>query len=277
MSLELEDPKGISVIADSFISSPEYQSFMEVVATGMQEVSRATSLFNKSQSQFMDSMLTVSHITPIRNLRQILAEIKKIKLALGEAYFGIKKKELDIRDQRELIAGSISQSAKDRATLEIAELEWQISETKAYVEGAIRKWANYTLQYQAIQEKHHLENFTEEDFENEEERYHICKAFEQALNAARAHGGIIDEGNQIYLSQIGINGTVAQIEISNYLNSEAFMLSPVDNQNRRKVIEEPTHEMQIEFLLRMAEKFKGCSRKFATWKGMATMQVDALL
>ena len=62
---------------------------------------------------------------------------------------------------------------------------------------------------------------------------------------------------------------MAQVQVANYLNGEASMLS-------RQI--EPTHEMQIEFLLRMAEKFKGCSKAYAKWKGMPdTKQVDALI
>lgn len=255
-------------LIENVLSQKQYSDFARVITAGQPEVSRATSLFQKSQSQFMDSMLTVSHITPIRNLRQILAEIKRIKMAIGEAYFSVKKKELDIRDKEEKLK-SANGIESEKLKMEIQEQQWLIAEIKASMEGAIRKWANYTLQYQAIQEAHNLQNFTEEDFEKEEEQYHICKAFEQGLNAARAHGGFIDEGNQIYLSQIGINGTVAQVEVANYLNKEAAMLS--------KGIE-PSHKMQLDWLLSMAEKFRGCSKKYATWKGMSdTKQADALI
>lgn len=258
----------LGLIDQEILTQKQYAQFAEVIDKGLPEVSRATTLFNKSQSQYMDSMLTVSHITPIRNLRQILAEIKKIKMAIGEAYFSIQKKELDIREKVEKLK-SAEGIDSERLILEIKEQQWLITEIKANMEGAVRKWANYTLQYKAIQEAHNLQDFSEEDYEEEEEKYHICKAFEQGLSAARAHGGFIDEGNQIYLSQIGINGTVAQVEVANYLNVEASMLS-------KKV--EPTHEIQLNWLLSMAEKFKGCSKKYAEWKGMSgTKQVDALI
>jgi len=261
----------------TLLQSPQYSAMQDIIATGLPEVTRATNLFQKSQSQFMDNMLTVSHITPIRNLRQILAEMKKTRMALGEAYYNVEKKKLDIEEKKIALTGS-SGIVQRRLDIEIAELEWQISCIMENVGGAVRKLANYTLQYQAIIKEHGLENFDEEAFESEEEKYHITKAFEQGLNAARAHGGFIDEGNQIYLEQIGVNGTVAQIEVSNYLNLESYMLSPVDGHGNKKDIVEPSHEMQIEFLLRMAEKFEGCSQRYAKWKGMPdTKQVDALL
>jgi len=113
-----------------------------------------------------------------------------------------------------------------------------------------------------------LPDLSEETFEAEEERYHIMKAFEQGMNAARSHGGFIDEGNQIYFTQIGINGTVAQVEMANYLNWESTMMH-----NKH----EPTHEDQMAFLNRMAEKFKGCSRDYAARKGMRPVTEFALL
>jgi len=242
-----------------FETDGKYTQLIEVINETLPEINRATALFNKTQSHFMDNMLTVSHVTPIRNLRQILAEIKRTRLALGEAYYGIKKSEVSIEEKREQKPG-LTHIQQRRIDIEIEELEWKITTIKENAEGAIRKLANYSRQYQEIQTAYNLHNFTEEDFEQEEERYHICKAFEQGLNAARAHQGYIDEGNQIYFSQIGINGTVAQVMVTNYLNREASMLSTGI---------EPGHDMQIDFLLSMADKFKGCSTRYGEWKGMS--------
>ena len=61
------------------------------------------------------------------------------------------------------------------------------------------------------------ETITEEDYEREEARYHIMTCMKQALNAARARQGIIDEGNLIYLFDLGINAAQAQAEVFAYL------------------------------------------------------------
>jgi hypothetical protein len=247
----------------------QYTPMLNIIDRGFPEIQRATQLFQKTQSQFMDNMLTVSHITPIRNLRQILAEMKNTRLALGEAYYSIEKKKIDVEEKRIKLIKSVDSIEKQRTNLEIEELEWQISCIMENVGGAIRKLTNYSLQYESVMKENNLQDFDELDFEAEEEAYHITKAFEQGLNAARAHSGFIDEGNQIYFSQIGINGTVAQVEVTNYLNLESEMLS---------LDQEPTHVRQIDFLISMAEKFRGCSKKFAQWKGMPdTKQVDALI
>ena len=44
--------------------------------------------------------------------------------------------------------------------------------------------------------------------------------YEQALNSARPRQGVIDEGNMIYLFDLGINAAQAQAEVFSYLNWE---------------------------------------------------------
>ena len=246
----------LQIIESTELAEP-YQKMVQIIKGSSVEIERASMNFMKSQSQFMDNMLTVSHITPIRNLRQILAQIEQIKVALGENYYKIEKQKLRIEEKREKLLSTTGIQRK-KLELEIEELEFQLANGMRYVEGAIRKYTNYVIQYNAIMEAHGLQNFTEYDFEVEEEKYHICKAFQQGICAARAHGSYVDEGNQIYFEQIGINGTVAQKEVESYLKMEEDML---------KRGEEPTHEMQVAFFLRMAKKFEGCARRYAEWKG----------
>jgi len=242
----------------------KYAPMIRLIQENSLEIQRATSSFNKSQSQFMDNMLTVGYITPIRNVRQILSEMKRTRGALAEAYFNVQKKRIEIlkkEESRKSLHGLDLQLCE----LEINEMNYQIESTMEYVEGAIRKLANYQTQYNSIVAEHGLKGFTEEDFENEEERYHITRAFQQGLSAARSHNGFIDEGNQIYLEQIGINGTQAQIEMSKYLRKEADIL---------KLGGELPHKMQVEWLLEMADKFKGCSKEYAKWKGQTGVPTE---
>jgi len=144
----------------------------------------------------------------------------------------------------------------------------EIKDTNRYIGGAIRKITNYTNQYNNILKSIGVKSFDEVDFEKEEERYHIMTAFEQALCAARSHQGWIDEGNQIYLTQIGINGSQAQKEMTLFLQGENKKLNS-------DVM--PTHEDQLLWLNSMYEKFRGCSIEYAKSKGMSTVSNIALL
>jgi hypothetical protein len=265
MSKKITEIKNVAIVApaeDRFLSEMSHVSQYAPMITYIQErypeIQRATSNFNKSQSQFMDNMLTVSAVTPIRNLRQILAEMKQIRAALGEAYYNIEEKKIEIRERESNRKNITNHFEREKNELQIEKLHYHIHSSMDYVEGAIRKLANYQVQYDSIMEKYNLNGFTEEDFERDEEAYHITRAFQQGMSAARARGGGIDEGNQIYFEQIGINGTVAQIEMNKYLAKEIDVI---------KLGGEPSHRMQVEWLLEMAKKFRGCSKEFAEFKG----------
>lgn len=259
-------------VKDLINEMPEHKDMLVEIKNNLPEINRASSLFGKRQSQFMDNMMTVSHPTPIRNLRQILAEIEKTSLAIKETHFKNKKKEIEIQIKLRDLEEEKDLLKKELISIEIDEFRTHLESSKIYLSGAIRKITNYMLQYNSIKEnimkEQGVEHFNEIDFEQEEERYHIMTAFEQALSAARSRKGTIDEGNLIYFQKIGINGTVAQKYVTDYLNYEASLFQ------EKKA---PTHRMILSFLNDMANIFKGCSSQYAEYKGMTTSSEIALL
>lgn len=251
-----EEEKSFSQITEYL---PEHKEMVAVIKQGLPEIRRASSLFFKSQSQFMDNMLTVSHPTPIRNLRQILAEMNRVSEALREAHFKTMKNEVRLKMKERSMSKEVDDLRKDMIEIEILELQSKMEVSKGYISGAIRTLASYTKQYDSIVKAYNLENFNEVDFEKEEERYHIMKAFDQAVIAARSRGGVIDEGNMIYLTQIGINGSTAQKDVLQYLMEENDML---------KQGVEPSFDNLTKFLTYVAKKFEGCAKGVAKHKGM---------
>lgn len=247
---------------------PEHTQMLEVIKESLPEIQRSTSLFFKTQSQFMDNMMTVSANTPIRNVRQILAEMNQTREAIKEAVLKLKKKEIELRMKQRDLEKETDDLKAEMLQVEIMEIITNAETTRGYVSGAIRKLTNYTEQYNSIVEKHNIKDFTESDFEKEEERYHIMKAFEQGLCSARSHGGIIDEGNHIYFSQIGINGAHAQFEVTQFLLQEQALL---------KEGKAPTHQAYITFLENMANYFQGSAESYAKTKGMTPMTQIALI
>ena len=246
----------------------QHKIMLSEIQNNLPQIERLSLNFGKSQSQFMDNMLTTSHPTPIRNIRQILAEINKSLEALKEVYYKNKKEEIEIKKlQRQL------DIEKDDLELELIEITIEekfskLDTSKKYILGAIRKIKNYNQQYNNILKILKVKSIDEIDFEKEEEEYHIKKAFEQSLNAARSNGGRIDEGNQIYLTQIGINGTVAQKCVQGYLILEE------ENLKKGKEI---TAENQWKFLDEMYNKFKGSAKQYAAKKGMSLNTNTALI
>ena len=84
-------------------------------------------------------------------------------------------------------------------------------------------------------------------------------AFSQALHAARSRGGVIDEGNLIYLFHIGINGAVAQAEVSSLLQQEDVLL---------REGKAPTHSHTMAWLEAVADRFAGSSAQNAASRGL---------
>jgi len=261
--------KDLQVFQDMPVANlaSHYQVMLKEVADYFPAIQKATGNFHKSQSQFMNNMLTVSHNTVLRNARQILSEVERSKQALDEAYFKLLKDQNEIKRKESSLESATDALDKELLEIELAELKHKIKSSQGYIEGAIRKVSAYMAQYQQLLKALGKDEFTEEDFERDEENYHIMKMFEQGLCAARSHYGVVDEGNQIYAHQIGVNGTAAQAEVTAYLQAEAAMIERG---------EMPPHGMTVDWLRSMAEKYSGSAAEYCARKGMMLLDTKAL-
>ena len=259
-------------VIDNISSLPvvtkQYKGMLKHIKETMPAIQKSSSNFYKSHSQFMGTMLDVTAITPIRSVKHTLAEIDKTRMALEEAHINLRKKQIDM-DRKEAKLRSVDLDEFDRAQAEIELIELKVSEKNIQnsITGAIRKMSYFTTQYQSILKKLGKEQITEEEYEDEEEDYHIMTCMKQALNAARARGGVIDEGNLIYLFDMGINSAVAQQEILAYLQKENDMIANGGT---------PTHEMTMQWLEHCVERFKGDSNKFAERRGFQLKDTKSL-
>ena len=82
----------------------------------------------------------------------------------------------------------------------------------------------FTTQYNSILKKLGKDDITEEEYEKEESRYYVMTRMKQALNV-ETRGGVIDEGNLIYLFDMGINSAQAQAEVYAYLEMENKLMA----------------------------------------------------
>jgi len=253
---------------DLFKRAKEYTAMTTVIQENLPMIYEASGNFGKTQSQFMDNFLTVSHPTPLRNARQTLAEMNKSIDALREAQYNMSKKKLLIQRLERDLTTETDEIKQAEIELEINFETSRLSSSMLYVEGAIRSVTNYTEQYKQILKAAGYDEMTEIDFEKEEEKYHIMKAFDQSLCAARARGGLIDEGNHIYFSQIGVNGQMAQNFVNRFFEQERLALE------KGAVL---SADFQRAFLLDMAIFFQGCSTHVAVAKGMLPVNTSALL
>ena len=246
---------------------PEYKTMLKNIDKKMPVIQEACSNFHKSHSQFMGVTLDVTAITPVRSIKHTLAEVDKTKSALQEAHIRMQKKAVELKmKQRELLE---CQDDLDREMLEIEILELQTHSINAQnsVQGAIRKMNFFVNQYNSLLKHLGVNEITEEMYEKEENRYHIMTAMKQALSSARPRGGIIDEGNMIYIFDLGISGAQAQAEVFAYLNAENELM---------KEGKAPTHEMTMRWLEACADKWEKDPQKFAERRGFTLLDKQSL-
>ena len=259
----------ISKLSNSPLVKKEYKQMLTNINATLPAIKKSSSNFYKSHSQFMGVMLDVTAITPIRSVKHTLAELDKTRMALEEAQLKMMKKDIELRQKEKKLNDGEYKDDLERELLEteILEVKVNMNNIQNSVSGAIRKMNFFTNQYKSILKKLGKDDITEEEYEKEESRYHVMTCLKQALNAARARGGVIDEGNLIYLFDMGINSAQAQAEIYAYLKMENTLME----QGKA-----PTHEMTMQWLEACANKFSGDAEKFAERRGFKLYDEESL-
>ena len=259
----------IQKISNSPLVKKEYKVMLDNINKTLPAIKQSSSNFYKSHSQFMGVMLDVTAITPIRSVKHTLAELDKTRRALEEAHLKMMKKEVELRQkEKELKDGKYNdQFERENLEIEILEIKVNMSNIQNSITGAIRKMNFFTNQYKSILKKLGKEDITEEEYEKEESNYHVMTCMKQGLNAARSRGGVIDEGNLIYLFDMGINSAQAQAEIYAYLKMENDMMAEG---------KAPTHEMTMQWLEACAAKFSKDAEAFAERRGFKLYDEESL-
>jgi molecular chaperone GrpE (heat shock protein) len=247
--------------------TPEYKQMIERINDKLPAIRKDSENFYKSASQFKGVTLDITDLTPMGSLKHILAVIDRTRSALEESHINVRRKQIELKQKTQQYDEETDPFKKELLWIDIVELNVGLNSAENFIKGAVRKLSFFTTQYEAIMDKLGVDEITEEDYELNESRHHIMTAMKQALNAARTRGGVIDEGNHIYLFEMGINGAVAQAEILAYLNMEQELLTAG---------KEPTHEMTIKWLEACADKFADCGRKFAEYRGFITLDKKSL-
>tara|TARA_R100000315_G_scaffold42887_1_gene18878 strand:+ start:345 stop:1193 length:849 start_codon:yes stop_codon:yes gene_type:complete len=248
-------------------AKPEYQSMLSNIQEKAPAIRQASSNFYKSHSQMMSVTLDVTAITPIRSIKHTLAEIEKTKSALQEGYFRMKKNEVKLKKLERRLLNEKDDLEREMLEVKINEMEANAASSRGYVEGAVRKLNFFSNQYDNLMKKIGKEELTEEDYELEEIKYHIMTCMKQALNSARPRNGIIDEGNMIYLFDLGINAAQAQAEVYSYLNWENELL---------KNNKAPEHHHTVQWLEACADKWAHCPSDFANSRGFDIIDKTSL-
>jgi len=243
-----------------------YQKMTKRISDIMPRVRESNESFYKSDSQLKMVTLDITDLTDISSAKHILARIERRKLALEESEFELRKKKVKLAKKQAKLSMA-TEYAKALLEIEILELQTQIQNSENYQKGAIREVVFLIEQYDAICQKLGVKVISEEMYEQDQPRFHVMRAFSQALAAARARSGLIDEGNYIYFQDLGINGAAAQREIIAYFEMEQEMLN-------KGIV--PTFEIQKNWLEAVSDKFSGEVKRYAEYRGFNPLVTSAL-
>lgn len=245
----------------------EYKGMLTHIEETLPATQAACDNFYKSHSQMMTVTLDITDLTPIRSIKHTLAAIERTKSALAEAQINRRKNEIKIKKKQREIDACKDDLDREELEIEMIELMNNNMNIENSMKGAIRKMSFLMTQYRSVLDHIGKDHITEEDYEREEKRYHVMTALKQALNSARPRGGVIDEGNSIYLFDIGVNVAHAQAEVFNYLKIENELIANG---------QAPSHEMTMEWLEKCADKFQDCAERFAESRGFKVLDEKSL-
>lgn len=208
------------------------------------ELDEKTRAFDRNNSQHTLSLMTLTMLngqSPMRMMRQVMAEVEKRKMALSEAQVNHAKARQKIEKLEKQKKDAVTEAELRHETHGLMMMESKIN-------GSFKDIATLIDAYENIKAKHSIDDWDEETFEKEEKRHHVRRGFElmyrNLLDGGRASTATIE-----YLQQYGVHPQVSLTEVSGYI------------QHVTTIIKDGTvpHANDLEnFLDQMADKYCAC-------------------
>ena len=206
---------------ESFGGKTLMQNTVEV-DKALANVGELETIWNHSHTQWTWKHINFSYHSPMKNMRQISAEISSKKGALNTAKWKQVKNEVKIRkiqDQLDKgnLDGTLDYWKEVDLKIKLAELQEGMVEVARYIEGAMKDVLAMNEMYEQLKTK--VNSFSEYDMELEESKSHLKRSLVQCIRDVR-QGGSITKGEQEYMEQIGVNPMKVQKAIRIYVASE---------------------------------------------------------
>jgi hypothetical protein len=222
---------------------------VNLVSQRLPELMAKTESFNRSNSQTTLNMMTLTMMngqSPLRQIRQILAEIEQRQIALSESQIGYAelREELSCKQESELTGVEL---AKYRHA------QYRLTFMENKIGGAIKDIATLIKTYDNLVELHGLANWTEEDFERSESKHHIRRGFELLYRNIIEHNRP-SEATIEYLQQFGVHVQVATREVVGYITYVEELINAKENITASHI---------EDFLDHMADKYEHCATEAA--------------
>jgi len=180
-------------------------------------VAETERIWNRSHSQWTWRHINLSYAAPMKNLRQVSAEMTRKREALEEAKWNYLKNEIKLKQKEDRLAKEKDPLKSQLIEIDIAQLKSGMANGMKYVEGAMKDVLTLSNLYDDLKDK--FSDYTEEDFEKEEARSHLKRSMVQCLRDVR-QSGRITKGEQEYLEQIGVNPGKITLDMLAYLEYE---------------------------------------------------------
>ena len=209
------------------------------------ELDEKTKFFDRNNSQSTLSMMSLTMLnghSPMRMMRQVLAETEKRKMALAEAQVSHAKALRNIEKLQDKLFNDPDNNVLS-AKLRAAFVGIETMESK--INGSFKDIATLINAYNNLKEAHGVEDWSEEEFEESEKRHHVRRGFElmyrNLMDGGRASTATIE-----YMQQYGVHPQVGYTEVQGYIKIVSDMIT-------NKQIPHANH--LEDFLDEMADKY----------------------
>tara|TARA_A100001201_G_scaffold36726_3_gene38602 strand:+ start:6954 stop:7799 length:846 start_codon:yes stop_codon:yes gene_type:complete len=241
--LKATDPVtfGITPVSKSKINPQA----VAIVNEYLPELDEKTKFFDRNNSQSTLAMMSLTMLnghSPMRMMRQVLAETEKRKMALAEAQVSHAKALRNIEKLQDKLFNDPDNKVLS-AKLRAAFVGIEMMESK--INGSFKDIATLINAYNNLKEAHGVEDWSEEEFEESEKRHHVRRGFElmyrNLMDGGRASTATIE-----YMQQYGVHPQVGFTEVQGYIKTVNDMI------NSKQI----PHSNHLEdFLDEMADKY----------------------
>lgn len=188
------------------------------------ELDEKTKFFDRNNSQSTLAMMSLTMLnghSPMRMMRQVLAETEKRKMALAEAQVSHAKALRNIEKLQDKVFNDPDNNVLS-AKLRAAFVGIEMMESK--INGSFKDIATLINAYNNLKEAHGVEDWSEEEFEESEKRHHVRRGFElmyrNLMDGGRASTATIE-----YMQQYGVHPQVGLREVQGYIKVVNDMIS----------------------------------------------------
>jgi len=191
----------------------------ELVDKVLVRSSELENIWNHSHTQWTWKHLNLNYHAPMKNLRQISAELASKKSALNESKWKTLETEMKIRKLEEkLQTTKVEYWDEVEMKIELAKLREHLAEGMTYIEGAMKDVLMLNQLLDQLQDR--VKDFSEIEVEKEETKSHLRRSIVQCIRDVRQHGSI-SKGEQEYVENIGVNPSKLQNIIRDYVETES--------------------------------------------------------